>query len=478
MSVTALKLGAVLCRPGHQPPLGPSLIRLEAGRIAAIEPLDPAALSTAEAGLIALPPPADAHDHGRGLRSAAFAADDALEIWLAALAHEPKIDAYLRAAVGFARLAESGVCAANHCHNTQDRAQLVAEAAAVARAAREVGIRIGFAVPFIDRNLFTYGDLEPLLALLPPEDRARAARAPARSVAEMMANFDAICAFEHEYFRVQYGPVGPQWVSDQAMIAVAERSARDDRRVHLHLLETARQREWADAQYPRGIVSFLDSIGLLSPRLTVAHGVWIRPDEAELLAKRGVTVSINLSSNLRLRSGLPPLRQFAAANLVTGIGLDGMALDDDEDMLRELRLNWHLQRQCDLTPFPASRIFDAACIDGRRSILGEDGGGTLSVGAPGDVLVLDYGAMTRDLLVPPPAVTDILLTRMTRAHVHALYVGGRAVVENSACVSVNLPQLQQQLHDQARERLNADPARTERLQAALRQYYGCGCHIG
>jgi len=75
----------------------------------------------------------------------------------------------------------------------------------------------------------------------------------------------------------------------------------------MHLFETQAQREWADAVYPEGLVCRLDEIGFLSPRLTVAHGVWLKEDECALLAERGVTVSVNTSSNLRLRSGIAPV---------------------------------------------------------------------------------------------------------------------------------------------------------------------------
>ncbi|MFP6735150.1 MAG: amidohydrolase family protein [Rhodospirillales bacterium] len=85
------------------------------------------------------------------------------------------------------------------------------------------------------------------------------------------------------------------------------------------------------------MVTHLDRIGLLSPRLTVAHGVWLRAAECELLAERGVIVSINTSSNLRLHSGIAPVADLIRAGVQIAIGLDAASIDDD-DGLREMRL--------------------------------------------------------------------------------------------------------------------------------------------
>jgi cytosine/adenosine deaminase-related metal-dependent hydrolase len=206
----------------------------------------------------------------------------------------------------------------------------------------------------------------------------------------MLAMVERIATLEHDLFHVQYGPIGAQWISDEALTALAQASAETGRRMHMHLLETQRQREWADGAYPGGLINFLDEIGFLSPRLTVAHGVWLTPRECELLAKRGVTLAVNLSSNLRLRSGLPPVQTFRNAGLCFGIGLDASSFDDDEDMLREIRLVWRNYRGFGDTDILDRRdVFDAALMHGRRTVVGHDGGGGLAVGAPADIMVLD-----------------------------------------------------------------------------------------
>jgi cytosine/adenosine deaminase-related metal-dependent hydrolase len=432
---------------------------------------------------LALPAPTDAHDHGRGMKTVAFGAlDDTLEVWLSALGQEPATDPYLRAAVAFARLAEGGVAAANHCHNLQDPGALLAEAAAVARAARDVGIRVAFAVPILDRNQIVYGATAPLLRDLAPPDAELLARRARRALppAQALAAVAEVASLAHATFDVQYGPVGPQWVSDAALAAIARASADSGRRIHMHLFETRAQREWADAAYPGGLIRRLDAIGFLSPRLTVAHGVWLNQAECALLAERGVTVSVNTSSNLRLRSGIAPVARFLAEGVRFGLGLDGMAFDDDDDALREVRLLWQHHRGFGgdegLTP---ERLFQAVLVDGRRSVVGEDGGGRIAAGAPADLAVLDLAAMAGDVLAGAIAPVDLLLTRMTRAHLRELVVAGRAVVAGGRCVTVDRSALEAELMDRARvawRRRPPDLAALGRLQHAIRRYYACGCH--
>src|SRR4029077_17775969 len=106
----------------------------------------------------------------------------------------------------------------------------------------------------------------------------------------------------------------------------------------MHLLETSTQRAWLDANYAGGILKFLDGIGFLSPRLTLAHCTWARPDELELIAERGATISVNTSSNLHLRSGIAPLKEMVKRGCRVALGLDGSAFDEDDDALREMRL--------------------------------------------------------------------------------------------------------------------------------------------
>lgn len=437
---------------------------------------------TAPNDTLILPALSNAHDHGRGIRTVAFGAgDDALEVWIAALGLEPVTDPYLRAAVAFARMAETGVATLNHCHNSADPARLVDEAEAVSRAAKDVGVRVAFAVPISGRNPLTYGDPGPLLERLPTKQAAALTDSPTTgpSPSEQLAMVAEVAAFEHDCFHVQYGPIGPQWVHDEILEQVAEGSATTGRRVHMHLFETRYQKEWAEAAYPGGLLNHLDAIGLLSEQLTVAHGVHLDDADCALLAERGVHVSVNTSSNLRLRSGLPPIARFLRHGVRFGLGLDGMAFDDDEDALRELRVAWRLARGWGAEDvLTLNRLLDAALIDGRRAILGpSDPGGTLTAGATADILTLDTTRMTADVLDGCASLTDLTVARARTEDVRSLIVGGKIVVENGKATGIDRAAAVAEIMDQARASGAMPPSDDlKTLQAAIADYYRCGCH--
>ena len=485
MSERTLSFQRLLAAPGREAALRDAVVEVEGGRIRSLVPGVGASERVAAEDLLAMPAMVNAHDHGYGLRPLALGgADDALECWIASLTGRPSIEAGLEAAVAFGRMATSGIGATVHCHNSLAAERLADEAAGVARAAADVGLRVAFSCPILDRNAFAYGDQRTLLPDLDPVDRARLAAAMSRAgpADHLVDQVEAIAAaFESERFRVQYGPIGPQWCENATLERIARASADHERRIHMHLLESPRQREWLDFAYPGGIVRHLDDIGFLSPRLAVAHGVQLTEAECELLAERGVIVAVNTSSNLRLRSGIAPVARFIERGLRFGFGLDGGAHDDDQDYFRDLRLTWRLHNGTGLAPaFPAARLFEAALRDGARVIDGSQDYGTIRAGARADLVALDYAAMGADLLVEANDEMDVLLTRATARHVRHLIVDGRDVVRDGRLTGLNLGEMEAELMARARSeaRIPPDqPARDRCRREAVRRYYAENRHI-
>jgi cytosine/adenosine deaminase-related metal-dependent hydrolase len=437
------------------------VIRLWGGRIAAVE--DAAGRETEP--LLALPPLVNAHDHARAVRSSSFGATHKpLEAWLHWLMLLPPVDAYLVAAVSLARSALGGAGAVMvHYTRTQGLVDVPTEAAQVAKAARDIGVRVGFAIALRDRNPLVYGPSEPVLAALPPAARAqvttRLIRAP-MPIVEQIASVDAVAAqSESPNFNVQYGPAAVQWCTSELLEAVAEASARSGRRVHMHLLETRYQRAWADREFPDGILTYLDQIGLLSPRLTLAHCTWARPDELELIAERGATIVVNTSSNLGLRSGIAPLTDMARRGCRVALGLDGMALDGDDDFLRELRLAHllHAGSGFDVNLRPAD-VLTMAMDNGRHSVLGAEPSARLAPGEPADILLLDWGKLDDERLRADLDPMDLLFARTTAHHIHELIVAGRTIVGNGKVTGIDFQSLRAELLAQIRAGITAGSA--------------------
>ena len=170
-------------------------IAIDNGLIAAIEPSS-AATSPRR---LAMPALANAHDHARPLSPTSFGgAGKPLETWLLRLAAMPAIDPYLGALAAFGRAARGGA-ASVMAHYTRLHGPMspIDEVSEVARAARDVGIRVTFAMFMRDRNPLVYGPSEPVLAAMPIEAR-RIVEAqflyPMPSAAEQVARVEAIAA--------------------------------------------------------------------------------------------------------------------------------------------------------------------------------------------------------------------------------------------------------------------------------------------
>jgi cytosine/adenosine deaminase-related metal-dependent hydrolase len=432
-----------------------------------------------------VPALANAHDHGRGLKTSAYGAfDTAVEAWVPATYTLPRLDPYVIAALAFARMARAGITSIVHCHLSADQPSLIAAAEQVARAARDVGVRVAFVVPLRDRNRLGYGADEAILAHMEAGDLdAITSRwlKPVPSISSQLDTVEAIAGrCERPGFTVQYGPVGMEWCSDTLLAEVANAAKNSDRRVHMHLLESRHQRGWTDRHYEEGPVARLAKLGLLSPRLTVAHGVWLRAEENRMLAGHGVTVSVNTSSNLRLKSGIAQLQAIKAAGLSFAIGLDSLALDDDDDILRELRLAYLLHGGLGFdSHLTREDIFHAGSASGACAVCGDRRFGQLATGAPADFIALNYRTLAADI---PPSLDDPFRTFFTRArteHVAAVFAAGRQIVRDGKVLGIDEDLLRRELARQlesAAGEISALQPLLARFQQGLARFYAAGDH--
>jgi len=430
---------------------------------------------------LVMPALVNAHDHCRPLSPTSFgAADKPLELWLVRLAAMPAIDPYLGALAAFGRAARGGAGSVmahyTRFHTPDDP---VGEARALIRAAREVGLRVTLAVFMRDRNPIAYGATDAPLDGLPEAARAAlhaSLGAPQPTAQEQIARVEAMAAaVEDPMFSVQFGPSGPQWCSDVLIGAIADASARTGRRVHMHFLETRYQRAYADAHYREGISARLEKLGLLSPRLTLAHCVWAREEELEAIVRTGTTIATNPSSNLHLASGIAPIGEAIRRGARVALGVDASAFDEDDDIIREMRLGAFLHGGWGFEQNFSREDWLKAVVENGRRANGAPGSGAVAVGEPADFLVLDLDRLDRDSVIPVEPL-DYLFARATAAHIDALFVAGRQIVADGRPTGVDLGAVEAALRAEYRERMPSRAAflaQWPAISKGIADVYGC-----
>ena len=172
---------------------------------------------------------------------------------------------------------------------------------------------------------------------------------------------------------------------------------------HTHILETKTQAVTGAEFYGVSLIRYMADLGLLTPNTTIAHSVWVSDADMALMGEADVSVAHNAVSNLKLGSGVAPLRRLLDAGVNVGLGTDGMCSNDTArifDVMRAAGL-LHAAAGPDYDRWVgADEVLKAATIGGARTALLQDVTGSLSVGKRADLIViglegLDYTPMNR-----------------------------------------------------------------------------------
>jgi cytosine/adenosine deaminase-related metal-dependent hydrolase len=431
---------------------------------------------------IVLPGFTNAHDHGRALGTLALGAgDNFLEIWLSFLSHLPSIPPYLAALYSGLQLVQSGVTAVAHSHNPTSWVKLPAELLESIRGYADAGIRVAMHPPIVDQNQLVYAERQRFIDSLPPELRSSfgAADGIALSADDYFAIVEDLYNHRHDSeahrVHIQVSPAGGQWCSDGLIVRACEWARSHQTRVQMHLLETQYQRIYAHKKWGKSFIRHLDDIGVLGGWLTLAHMVWLEEDDIQPLANRGVGVAHNISSNLRLRSGIAPVAKVAAAGVKVGIGLDGHTLDDDQDFLREMRLAWTMANQsgmaaADLKPDMVWRM--GATIAAEITFGADVPLGELEVGAIADLILLDWQAVKGKWAPSDYPSSELLsaflLRRAKRDHVRHVMVAGAWLLRDGKHVGFDTSDVEREIWQRLRFEAK-DHAST--LGTCLRRFY-------
>lgn len=397
----------------------------------------------------------NAHHHSNGVSTFQHGIEDRLlELWLLSLAQRRPGAAYLATLLSAARLLRSGVTAVVDVHNGRGTAEAYKQNVQEAlRAYDDSGMRVAFAAGMTEKNYLVWDDDERFLASLPPPLRAMAAaRLPAPGALAIDDYFDIFDDLwrelqAHPRIALWFGPPGPQWVSDPVLMRIAERAEAYDVGIQTHLLESVYERYHGRRVYGQPTLLHLRDLGILSPRLSFAHGVWLSQAEIEVAAEAGVHVSHNPSSNLRLRAGIAPLTAMLAAGVNVGLGLDGSTLNDDDSMFSEMRLALNLHRAPLLSAAvpTVADIWRMATTGGARLLQAGARLGRLAPGYAADLVLLRLERMTWPWTAPELDPAHFLLARAATQDVDTVIVGGETLLRDGKLLRFDVAQAGQEL---------------------------------
>ena len=236
-------------------------------------------------------------------------------------------------------------------------------------------------------------------------------------------------------------PHSPYTVSPENLVRGKELADRYGLGLMTHIAETRDEIRIVRERYGCTPVEHLDSLGLLDRRCIGAHCIHVTDSDIETLAARGVTVSHNPQSNMKISSGVAPVERMRAAGALVTVATDGTCSNNDLDLWEELRTAAFLQKSATGNPtaLPAWEALRMATANGARAMGYADGElGVLREGALADLIVVD---LQKPHLQPIHDVVSNLVYCGKASDVDTVVVDGRIVVENRRIEGVDLPAL-------------------------------------
>ena len=399
-----------------------------------------------------LPGLVNAHHHGRGVSYLQLGQPDgALETWLNLAWGRKPMDSYLMGLYTLMQQLRSGTTAVMF-----NQAGPLSEAEGTLTAFREVGVRTAFSIGFRSQCFLVYGDDDEFLADL-PDDLSQTARAVVEGSRVTLEDNLNLALDLHERYerpsplavRILLSPSGYHWADEETLRRIVDTARENNMGIHTHVLETVYQRLYANRTTGQSPVQRLAGLGMVGPGVSYAHCVWVTEADIRILAETGTSVSHNASSNLRLHSGIAPVRAMLDAGVNIGVGTDSVGINDDDDMLQEIGLSQRLHRVSGLdnrhvTP---GELLHMATLGGAKALTLDDHIGSLEPGKRADIVMLNWDRISYPYLDSELDPLEVLVSRARSRDVRTVLIDGRIIYDNGEYPTLNVPAVTMRLQE-------------------------------
>ncbi len=342
-------------------------------------------------------------------------------------------DIYLSTQTALAELALSGcTTASDHLYLFPNGARLDDEI----EAARQIGLRL-----HASRGSMSLGESQGGL----PPDRV------VDSEDHILADSVRLIERYHDpnpgsMVQLVLAPCSPFSVTGELMKQSAALARQYGVHLHTHLAETQDEEEFCLQKFGYRPVAYMQSVDWIGSDVWFAHSVHIRPDEVDLYAHHGCGVAHCPSSNMRLASGIAPLREYLQKGVKVGLGVDGSASNDGSHMLAEARQAMLLARLRaglegaslsgkEAPPILTARQALEVATRGGAAVLGRDDLGALEPGKCADFIAYDLRRLEFSGALHDPVAALLFCTPV---NVDYSVVGGRTIVRNGELLTLDV----------------------------------------
>jgi 5-methylthioadenosine/S-adenosylhomocysteine deaminase len=206
--------------------------------------------------------------------------------------------------------------------------------------------------------------------------------------------------------------------------------------IHTHASENRTEIEMVEQETGQRNVAYLHSLGVTGRHVALAHCVHLDETELEILAGTGTNVAHCPSSNLKLGSGIAPVREMLERGISVSIGADGAPCNNRLDMFTEMRTAALLQKvQHGADILPARRVLRMATIDGARALGLEEEIGSLEAGKLADLIIVNLDRLHS---TPRPAeLVSALVYSAQTCDVRDVFIDGRPVMRERNLLTMN-----------------------------------------
>jgi cytosine/adenosine deaminase-related metal-dependent hydrolase len=422
----------------------------------------PEAGMTGSENCIALPGFIDLHNHAQGLSTFSQGLMDMpLESWAVSwprILDKPFDLGYWDTLVSASKQIRSGVTTTMPKRMDQPPRPLPeyeVEVDQVLRAYDLSGMRVFFAIGTTDKaSQFVYLDHDGFIAALPEEEKEIAlelSRPQNRITLDQCLSVIEKLALRHRdssRINVATAITGPQWLSDAYLVPLVETATRLGIPIHGPILESARQRMYAEKVLKKSVFEHFYDLGFLSPRTSFAHCVWVGKRDIEILADTGATVVHCPSSNLRFFNGISPVAAMLERGVNVALAVDSEGINEDDDTFQEMRLASLLHRIPGGTVSPDEwDLLAMATVHGATALNMQEEIGTLEKGKLADLVLIQTDRITREYFHPSIHPVTLLVRRGRPADIDRVIIEGKTVYANGQFTNFSWEEAYQNLKD-------------------------------